>query len=718
MQHSPVHLGLMLVLLHGLSGAACSGAAMQDAQSDGAGRPAWMHPSVVLLRDGMDSVPLDGFLFYARTARGAPDALTPSAPAIEAGLAQLDWVRARGDTINLGFTDDDVWVRIRLRNQDARERWFLRVAFPLIDRLELYEAPDRPPLVMGLALPFDRRPVRARDFVMPLVVPRGEEHEILLRFRNEDTMQLPLSLWQPEAYHVAARLETWGLGMYYGVVLVMIAYNLFLFVGVRDRTYLYYVAHILTFCLFMASQHGLAYEYLWPGSPWWAHRANPILGGASVLCAAQFARAFLRLKTIAPRMDLVLRILQGACLVHFLVSLFVPFTLAGLELSVLVGTFVAMALASAVLGIHRGFAGARLYLLAFVAILFGALIYMLKTLGVLPSAFLTHHGVLLGSLAEIVLLSLALADRIRRLEREREREHTLALESRLRLLESFARFVPHQFLRELDRESIEQVARGDAVEREMIILFTDIRGFTTMAEGMSPEDTFAFLNQYLEAMSPAIDRNRGFVDKFIGDAIMALFPGTSDDALNAAFELRRALGAFNRARGASAPVRIGVGLNRGRVILGTVGSSTRLSTTAVGDAVNLAARVERLTKLYQISVILTDAVRASLSRPDAFRLRALDTVVVRGKSEPVTLYHAYDAEEPTLRDALDATLADYSSALALYRAGHFAEAAPLFLHCLERCPEDVTARLYVERCRRYMRRPPSNWTGVSDLQDT
>ena len=696
----------MLVLLHGLIGATCACSAPADAPHATAGAPMPAQPPVVHLRAASGFVSLDQSFHYARATPGLDAAQTHG----------LDWQRAPGDTINLGFTDDDVWVRIRLRNQDAQERWLLRVAFPLISRLELYETLDGPPLVAGLDLSFHERPVRARDFVLPLVVPQGEERVFLVRVRNEDAMQLPLSLWQPEAYHEAARMEIWGLGLYFGVVLVMIAYNLFLFLSVRDRSYLYYVAHILAFCMFMASQEGLAYEFLWPNSPWWAQRANPVLGGVSVLLVIQFARVFLRSRTMVPRLDLVLRIFQGGCLLHLAVAFFGPFALAALELIILVFLIVVTVLVAAVICLRRGFAAARLYLLSFVALLLGAFAYGLKTIGVLPSTFLTNYGLLIGSVLEIVLLSLALADRINQAERERKQERELALQSRLRLLESFSRFVPHQFLHELDRDDIEQVAQGDAVEREMTILFTDIRGFTTMAERMSPEGTFEFLNQYLETMSPAIDRNRGFVDKFIGDAIMALFPGTGDDALQAAFELSRALGEFNRARGDATPVRIGVGLNRGRVILGTVGSSTRMNTTVVGDAVNLASRIESLTKLYQASIIITDAVRVSLANPDAFRLRELDAVVVRGKSNPVVLYQAYDAEAPALRDALDATLEDHARALALYRAGRFVEAAPIFRQCLERCPEDAAARLYVERCRRYIRRPPSNWTGVNDLK--
>lgn len=662
-------------------------------------------PRVVRLHDALESISLGPYLDHAYAA---PDLAA-------ADTRALAWHASHHDSLNLGFTPRDVWVRFRVHNQSSHERFLVRVAFALLDRIELYEAPDRLLVVTGLQMPFATRPVRARDFVLPVDIPQGAEREFLVRVRSRDAVQLPMTLWRPDAYHAAARLETWGLGLYYGIALVMIAYNLVLFLSIRDRSYLYYVAHITAFCGFMLSQQGLAYEFLWPGWPWWAHIANPLLGGISLLVAGQFARAFLDLRDNAPRLDRVVSVIQLLCLVHIVLAPFVPFALAATELASITVVFIITATVSSVVCLRRGFAAARLYLLAFVTLFIGTTAYALKTLGFLPTTFVTNYGLLIGSAAEIVLLSLALADRINQLKRERERERAQAFASRLRLLDSFARFVPHQFLDELDRDSIEDVVRGDAVEREMTILFADIRGFTSMAERMSSAETFQFLNSYLEAMSPPIHRNHGFVDKFVGDGIMALFPGSADDALAAALELMRALREWNAAQ--KLPVRIGVGLNRGRIMLGTVGSPGRLDTTVVGDAVNLASRVENLTKLYQASVILTDTVHDALQRKGAFRLRELDAVRVRGKQKPVMLYQAYDAEEPELMSGLDATLDMYSEALALYRAGRFAGAEAAFGQCLERCPGDAVVTLYIERCRTYARTPPPDWQGISQLDE-
>ncbi|MCZ0900498.1 adenylate/guanylate cyclase domain-containing protein, partial [Microcoleus sp. HI-ES] len=177
-------------------------------------------------------------------------------------------------------------------------------------------------------------------------------------------------------------------------------------------------------------------------------------------------------------------------------------------------------------------------------------------------------------------------------------------ESRLaQLNKAYERFIPHQFLQFLEKSSIIDVELGDQVQLEMSVLFSDIRDFTTLSETMTPEDNFKFINSYLSRMEPVINENNGFIDKYIGDAIMALFSGEADNAVKAGIAMLHRLAEYNEycANAGCAPIQIGIGINTGSLMLGTVGGPNRMDGTVISDAVNLASRVESLTKNYGVS---------------------------------------------------------------------------------------------------------------------
>ena len=172
------------------------------------------------------------------------------------------------------------------------------------------------------------------------------------------------------------------------------------------------------------------------------------------------------------------------------------------------------------------------------------------------------------------------------------------LETQLTLKESYARFVPEELTSQLQKDSILNVELGDQRSMEMAIFFSDIRDFTSISEKLSPEETFAFVNTYLSQMVPIVKKHKGFVNKFIGDAIMALYPGRNDDAVECAIDMFQALRKFNRQRELEkkAPIRIGIGINTGLMMLGTLGNEDRMEASVISNSVNLASRIEGLTK--------------------------------------------------------------------------------------------------------------------------
>jgi PAS domain S-box-containing protein len=276
-----------------------------------------------------------------------------------------------------------------------------------------------------------------------------------------------------------------------------------------------------------------------------------------------------------------------------------------------------------------------------------------------------------------------------------------ALDAQLQLTNAYGRFVPHQFLDLLGYESIVDVKLGDRVQKTMSVLFADIRDFTSLSERMTPHENFKFINHYLMRTEPCITANNGFIDKYIGDGIMALFDGIADDAVKAGIAILENLAEYNltREERGYAPIEIGIGINTGSLMLGTVGGENRMDGTAIGDAVNLASRLEGLTKNYGVPLLISHHTFSSLTVPSDYEIRPIDRVKVKGKSELVTVYEVFDADPPEVRSAKSATKAVFEKGWMLYRDGDFDEAAKLFEDCLSQNSVDKVAAIYLDRCR-------------------
>jgi adenylate cyclase len=267
---------------------------------------------------------------------------------------------------------------------------------------------------------------------------------------------------------------------------------------------------------------------------------------------------------------------------------------------------------------------------------------------------------------------------------------------------AFSRFVPRQFLQFLDKDSIVDVQLGDHVQKEMSVLFADIRDFTTLSESMTPEENFTFINAYLSRMEPAIIQNHGFIDKYIGDGIMALFSKGADNALKAAISMLQRLAEYNqgRAKAGYMPIQVGIGINTGSLMLGTVGGYSRMDSTVISDAVNLASRIEGLTKDYRVSLLISHHTFSQLQDANQYAFRIIDRVKVKGKLAAVSVYEVFEADPPKIRETKLATKTSFEEALLLYNLHSFQSASQLFEECLHLNPEDTVAQIYLERCQR------------------
>ena len=298
---------------------------------------------------------------------------------------------------------------------------------------------------------------------------------------------------------------------------------------------------------------------------------------------------------------------------------------------------------------------------------------------------------------------------------ERVKERTAEL---VELNTAYERFVPREFLSLLKKESILEVKLGDQTAQQMTVLFSDIRGWTTLSEEMTAQESFNFINAFLNRVSPVISAHQGFIDNFQGDGMMALFPESADDGVQAAIAMHAAVSEYNEARKKKdyQPIGIGVGLHIGDLMLGIIGHEERMQGTVVADAVNLASRLEGLTRVYGSSISISEPTLAQLKDPDQYKHRFVDKVQVKGKKDPVSVHEVFDGDPPAVIELKEQTKDDFEQGLCLYYDRKFSEASVKFNQVLEKNPEDRAARIYLKRSANYMvNGVADDWTGVEIL---
>jgi predicted ATPase/class 3 adenylate cyclase len=285
---------------------------------------------------------------------------------------------------------------------------------------------------------------------------------------------------------------------------------------------------------------------------------------------------------------------------------------------------------------------------------------------------------------------------------------------------AYSRFVPHEFLRTLGRDGILSVRLGDQIRQEMTVLFSDIRSYTTLSEGMTPEENFNFINAYLKRVGPAIKENGGFINQYYGDGIMAIFPSRPEGALRGALDVLKKLAAYNEHReekGRQA-IHMGVGLHTGRLMLGVIGDEERHDTGVISDAVNTAARVEGLTKIYGASIIMSEDTLLGIPDLDRYGHRFLGRVQVKGRARALAVYEFYDGDPPEVAGLKQQTKELLKGALEDYFAKRFPEAAVSLKRVLEAFPEDKTAQRYLKNAARFMvDGVEDGWTGVEHMTE-
>jgi signal transduction histidine kinase len=338
-----------------------------------------------------------------------------SAPAMAASFRQQD-----ADTLNAGYSDSAFWLKLDLqfrpKRPDVQRGWLLELAYPPMDHVDLYTADPsgrfRVAWQTGDMLPFASRQIEQNNYLFALDLPANQVQTVYLRLASQGSIQAPLALWSSHAYIEAQPARIYVLGLIYGMLLGMLIYNLFIYLSVRDTSYLYYILYIASFGLYQISVNGAGVEFLWPNNPWWANAATPFLVGAAVLFASQFSRHFLQTPAWGRWADRLLVLMMAFAAVVMVLAVAVGYGLALRLATALVLLFTLVMVATGIAAWLHGLRVARYFIIAWSVFLTGGLINAFMLLGYLPHNFLTMYSSQIGSVLEVALLSLALADRI------------------------------------------------------------------------------------------------------------------------------------------------------------------------------------------------------------------------------------------------------------------------------------------------------------------
>ncbi|MDR1375070.1 MAG: adenylate/guanylate cyclase domain-containing protein [Treponema sp.] len=263
-------------------------------------------------------------------------------------------------------------------------------------------------------------------------------------------------------------------------------------------------------------------------------------------------------------------------------------------------------------------------------------------------------------------------------------------------------FIPKEFLSILKKNTVMDLQLGDHIKQEMTIFFSDIRQFSELSEHLTPEESFKFINSYLSRIVPVIIENNGFVDKYVGDAIMALFPQEkgADMAVRTAIAIQKKLLEYNQHRASRGyrPLSMGIGLHTGTLMLGVVGIEDRMQNTVISDAVNLASRLENITKFFKISMAISEETFKKLEDPGSYMYRFIGKVRVKGKAAPVSVFEIFDGIDPEMMELKMRANMFFEQGMLNYYQKNYTEAMLNFQKVAEIVPNDGASFFYLQNC--------------------
>ncbi len=596
-----------------------------------------------------------------------------------------NFIATKKENLNFGFSPSAYWIRFALANTLSEQKeYLLEVTFPLLDHVDLYQQNETGKFIekkAGELVPIKQREIEYRNPVFSITLEPQEEKTLYLRIQNYGSVVFTPKLWEPLFFSLKTTQERYIYGFYYGGMIIIALYNLIIFLMVRIRTFLFYVVYVACFILWQTAYNGFANEILWPEQPWLTNRATPFIICATCIWALQFTKSFLDTAANLPVMDRFIKLLM----VSFGIGLVISFQ-PNYSVSTMYSSFLALLLVPTVLFAgfslsKKGYRPARYFSIAWFVLLIGTALLILKSFGILPSTFITTYGQQIGSFLEIILLSLALADLLNVMKKEKEQaqaealhfqklatrrleEEVLQRTEELRASNLKLETLSAKLAKYLSPQLYNSIFSGktdvkrQSYRKKLTIFFSDIKDFTKLTDSIEPETLTAIINNYLNEMAAIALRHGGTIDKYIGDAIMVFFgdpdtKGETEDALsciNMAIEMRERMKQMQREGITSAgtpPLQIRMGINSGYCTVGNFGSEERLDYTIIGGQVNIASRLESMAEPNEI--LISNNTYALVK--DKVAVEEKGEIMVKGIAHPVPTYQVIDLHEKVEKEA-------------------------------------------------------------------
>lgn len=550
-------------------------------------------------------------------------------------------------SLNYGVTSSVIWVRFTAQNESFRKnpKWFLYLDYPLFDFIEIYgqnSAGEWIKTETGDRHPFSIREFAHRSFVLPLDMPDNDGHTYYMKFATSGSMQITPSLYTEAAFVSDNSLTEVGYGFFFGALVIMMLYNLFLFLSLKDIAYLAYVLFILNSILLQSAYSGHLTQYILGEYPYWANQVIPIFMALTSVTTAYFSLTFLHTARFAPILHKALIAIIVLGLIHVGTSFFIPISKGIPIAGLLVMVCLVVVISAGVASYRHGNKSARYYLLAWsVLVLFG-LIQALRLFGILSSNFLTIHGVHVANLMEVVLLAMALADKYNIFKKEKEeaqeevlmmqKEANLVLEARvnertlelantndqlndsLHKIEIEKKKSDNLLLNILPVQTANELKEtGKAVPRyydQATVLFTDFKNFTSHVEKLTPEEVILILGECFLAFDEICEKYNLEKIKTIGDSYMAAgglpLPNKTNpsDAIRTALEIQKWMNTWQPEKISpriDEKWEIRIGIHTGPIVAGVVGKK-KFAYDIWGDAVNIASRMETAAQPGEVTI--------------------------------------------------------------------------------------------------------------------
>ncbi len=347
-------------------------------------------------------------------------------------------------TINLGYTHSAYWIRFTVQNNLPEEKvLFMEIAYALLDYVSFFSPNPEGgyrETSYGQYVLFHKRKIKHRNFVFKHTFPPESGQTFYLRIETQDSLTVPMKLFTQDEFINKERTEQMILGIFYGSLIIIMLYNLFIFFSVREMAYLYLVLFMLSFLVYILSENGLAYAYLWPQFPWWSKRAIPFSVSCAIITSGLFVQSFIQTKQYTKTLDRAISIFRVLGFAGMPVCFIAPYYYSVMYVVLIIVLYSPLLIVAGFFCLLKGSRPAVFFLSAWMFTAVGSVVYGLKAFGILPEVFITKYGVSIGASFQMVLLSLGLADKINTMKNNLRDTNKNFLQTKAALKESGHKF--------------------------------------------------------------------------------------------------------------------------------------------------------------------------------------------------------------------------------------------------------------------------------------